>query len=99
MIVKDTIKAKNLYVHKVIVESGSVSKGDTVQAIVDEINRNKIARNHTATHILHAALKEVLGDHVAQAGSSVTPDGLRFDFTHFEAISAEDLAKIGTTRE
>ena len=94
MIVKDTIKAKNLYVHKVTVESGSVGKGETVQAIVDEINRNKIARNHTATHILHAALKEVLGDHVAQAGSSVTPDSLRFDFTHFEAISPEDLAKI-----
>ncbi len=94
MTVKDTVKAKNLYVHKVTVESGSVSRGETVQAIVDEINRNKIARNHTATHILHAALKEVLGDHVAQAGSSVTPDGLRFDFTHFEAISTEDLARI-----
>lgn len=94
MTVSDTTKAKNLYVHKVKVESGSVSKGDTVTAKVDEINRNNIARNHTATHILHAALKEVLGDHVAQAGSSVTADNLRFDFTHFEPISHEDLRKI-----
>ena len=94
MTVTDTVKAKNLYVHKVKVESGSVSDGETVTAKVDEINRHSIARNHTATHILHAALKAVLGDHVAQAGSSVTADGLRFDFTHFEAISPEDLRKI-----
>ncbi len=94
MIVNDTRKAKNLYVHKVTVESGSVSKGASVSAKVDEINRNNIARNHTATHILHAALKEILGDHVAQAGSSVTADSLRFDFNHFEAVSAEDLQKI-----
>ncbi len=94
MAVKDTTKAKNLYIHKVTVQSGSVKSGSTVTAHVDEINRNKIARNHTATHILHAALRTVLGDHVAQAGSSVTPEGLRFDFTHFEAISPADLQKI-----
>lgn len=94
MSVSDTVKAKNLYAHKVKVESGSISAGETAEAKVDRIRRNSIARNHTATHILHAALKKVLGDHVAQAGSSVTADGLRFDFTHFEAISKDDLEKI-----
>ena len=94
--VKDVTKAKNLFVHKVTAESGSFSAGDTVTAQVDRRNRNNIARNHTATHILQAALKQVLGDHVSQAGSSVTADSLRFDFTHFEAISKEDIKKIET---
>jgi alanyl-tRNA synthetase len=94
LIVNDVVKAKNLYVHKVTAETGTVKTGDTVTAQVDRKNRNNIARNHTATHILQAALKEVLGDHVSQAGSSVTADGLRFDFTHFEAVSKEDIAKI-----
>lgn len=92
--VYDVVKAKNLFAHKVRAVSGKISAGDTVTASVDEINRNNIARNHTATHILHAALKEVLGNHVTQAGSSVTADSLRFDFTHFEAVSPEETAKI-----
>ncbi|MBR5228279.1 MAG: alanine--tRNA ligase, partial [Firmicutes bacterium] len=94
LIVKDVVPAKNLYVHKVAVQEGVFKVGDTVTATVDKHHRNSVARNHTATHILHAALKKVLGDHVSQAGSSVTADGLRFDFTHFEAISKEDIAKI-----
>lgn len=92
--VYDVVKAKNLFAHKVKAVSGKIATGDTVTASVDKINRNNIARNHTATHILHAALKEVLGNHVKQAGSSVTADSLRFDFTHFEAVSAEEILKI-----
>ncbi len=92
--VTDTVKAKDFYVHKVKAEKGSVKTGDTVIASVDPLFRHRTARNHTATHILQAALKKVLGSHVSQAGSFVNPDELRFDFTHFEAVSAEDLKKI-----
>ena len=92
--VTDTVKAKDFYVHKVKAEKGSVKTGDTVIASVDPLFRHRTARNHTATHILQAALKKVLGGHVSQAGSFVNPDELRFDFTHFEAVSAEDLRKI-----
>jgi len=87
-------KAKEIFVHKVTVIKGEIRVGEQVTAEVTAASRNNTARNHTATHILHKALKEVLGHHVEQAGSSVTPDGLRFDFTHFEAISKEDLQKI-----
>ena len=89
-----TNKSKGIYTHRIEILSGSLSVGDPVTATVETLNRNDTARNHTATHLLHAALKQVLGDHVDQAGSSVTADALRFDFHHFEAISKEDLAKI-----
>lgn len=92
--VLDTIKAKDLFAHKVKVVRGSFRTGDAVTASVDELNRHRIARNHTATHLLHSALREVLGTHVNQAGSFVGPDGLRFDFTHFEAVTADELAAI-----
>ncbi len=92
--VENCIHAKNLFVHSVKVTKGTFSAGDEVTASVDSINRHRIARNHTATHILQAALKKVLGSHVAQSGSSVTPDSLRFDFTHFEAVSEEEIDKI-----
>ena len=85
---------KGLVCHMAKVLSGSVAVGDTVTAAVEAKRRARITRNHTGTHILHAALREVLGDHVKQAGSYVGPDRLRFDFTHFEAVTPEQLAAI-----
>ncbi len=85
---------KGLYAHDITVDEGRLSVGDEVQTHVDEHRRAAIARNHTATHILHASLRSVLGDHVKQAGSYVGPDRLRFDFTHFEAMSGNQIAEV-----
>ncbi|WP_165062787.1 alanine--tRNA ligase [Adlercreutzia sp. ZJ154] len=89
-----TAPEKGLVRHSVKVESGSISVGDAVEATVDAKRRASIERNHTATHILHSALRKVLGEHVRQAGSYVGPDRLRFDFTHFEALSAKQVAEV-----
>ncbi len=80
--------------HVGTLEAGTLSVGDTVHAAIDVLRRERIRRNHTATHILHWALRLILGDHVRQSGSLVAPDRLRFDFTHFEAVSAEQLRRI-----
>ncbi|MDY5509790.1 alanine--tRNA ligase, partial [Dysosmobacter sp.] len=93
--VKDVQKNKGgKFLHSGLVTEGVLKVGDTVTATIDTERRKAIRRSHSATHLLDAALKKVLGDHVHQAGSLVEPDRLRFDFTHFEAITPEQLTEI-----
>ncbi len=90
-----TVKySQDLIVHKGHLEKGTISVGDRVEAQVDEAKRNATALNHSATHLLHAALREVLGDHVKQAGSLVSPERLRFDFSHFTQVSSDKLMEV-----
>ncbi|OPY75577.1 MAG: Alanine--tRNA ligase [Syntrophorhabdus sp. PtaU1.Bin058] len=84
----------NLFSHRVKVEKGAIRKGDRAELIVDTEKRKGVSRNHTATHLLHYALRKVLGDHVKQSGSSVEQDRLRFDFTHFEGMNDVETAKV-----
>lgn len=95
VVIEDCTKfGGNKFLHTGVVESGAIKTGDSVDMAIDTQKRLAIARNHTATHILQAVLREVLGAHIEQAGSLVDRNHLRFDFTHFEAVSAEDLATI-----
>ncbi len=94
MEVTDTQKIGKAHGHIGRIVSGRVSVGDTVTAAIDEGRREAIVLNHSATHLLHAALREVLGDHVTQKGSLVAPDRLRFDFSHNEPVTAEELKRI-----
>ncbi len=94
-IVKDSIHLSGGKVgHVGMLESGQLAVGDTVTLSVDASRRGAIAKNHSATHLLQRALREVLGDHVQQAGSLVAEDRLRFDFTHFSAMTPEEIAQV-----
>ena len=89
---KKTGNGKIVHIGRVL--KGAIKTNDKATTLVNAIRRNDIERNHTATHLLHAALREVLGKHVEQSGSLVTPERLRFDFTHFEGISTLDIKSI-----
>jgi alanyl-tRNA synthetase len=103
LIISDSVKARvtdvqkgpmGQHVHTVVVEAGTLRVGEEVRAEVNRNARLDITKNHTATHLLHQALKDVLGTHVNQAGSLVAPDRLRFDFTHISAVTPEELERI-----
>jgi alanyl-tRNA synthetase len=93
-IVDTTFALPGLIRHLAVVTDGTVSPGQEATAKIDAERRNAIRRNHTGTHILHWALREVLGTHVRQHGSLVSPDALRFDFSHYSAVTPEELRKI-----
>jgi alanyl-tRNA synthetase len=93
--VTDTTSAlPGLTRHVAVIEEGEIRAGQTATASIDVGRRAAIRRNHTGTHLVHWALREVLGDHVKQQGSLVAPDYLRFDFTHYEPLSAEETARV-----
>ncbi len=87
-------KADGLFVHSVRVESGEVKVDDALELVVDHARRSSIRSNHSATHLVHEALRQVLGTHVAQKGSLVTPERLRFDFSHPKPVSADETSKV-----
>ena len=94
--VRDTTKAQGHHLHHVVVVEGSLNAGDDVTAVVDASLRTRIKANHSATHLMHEALRQVLGEHVQQKGSLVDADKLRFDFSHSEAMTMNELAQVAS---
>ena len=92
--VADTQKSGKANVHIGCVEQGTLKIGDAIEAVVDADRRQAIRLNHTATHLMHAALRQVLGDHVTQKGSLVADDRLRFDFSHYEGVTTDEMRRI-----
>ncbi|MCG7492612.1 alanine--tRNA ligase [Thalassobius sp. Cn5-15] len=92
--VTDTRKAAGVFIHFAEVTEGEIAKGAAAQLVVDHARRSTIRANHSATHLLHEALREALGEHVAQRGSLNAPDRLRFDFSHAKALTVEELARV-----
>ena len=95
--VDDTQKSGDAILHVGATEQGDLNVGDTLEAVVDSERRQAIRLNHTVTHLMHAALRQELGEHVTQKGSLVAPDRLRFDFSHYEAVTDEQLQAIEDT--
>ena len=93
-VVEDTQKHHGVFAHKVRVTTGTLKPGQPVSLVVDHARRAAIRSNHSATHLLHEALRIVLGDHVAQKGSLVSPDRLRFDFVHTKPVSEQEMAQV-----
>ncbi len=93
-VIDTTSAVPGLYRHLAVVTEGELSPGQVARAQIDVERRTAIRRNHTGTHLLHWALREVLGDHVKQAGSLVAPDRLRFDFSHYSAMTPAEIAKV-----
>ena len=92
--VTDTKKTNGIYIHNITIECGAIKVGDTLTLKIDAQRRNAIRRNHSAAHLLQAALRSVLGTHVEQAGSYVDEQRVRFDFTHLAAMTEEEIAKV-----
>ena len=92
--VEDTKKTDGIFLHQCVITGGALKVGDTVTASIDVEHRDATRRNHSAAHLLQAALRKTLGTHVEQAGQLVTADRMRFDFTHFSALSADELETV-----
>ncbi|AUM11680.1 alanine--tRNA ligase [Ketobacter alkanivorans] len=92
--VTDTTKERDAHLHHGVLASGELKVGDSVTATIDNTRRQAIRLNHSATHLMHAALRKVLGEHVAQKGSMVTADRLRFDFAHLEAMKPQEIKEV-----